>query len=69
MKKYVGKSFIEYLTDVRLDRAVYYLKETNLSVEEISAEIGYAGQTGFYQVFKNRYDMTPGEFRKKYESR
>lgn len=67
LKKFAGKSFIEYLTDVRLDRAVYFLKETNLSVEDISAEIGYAGQTGFYQVFKNRYDMTPGEFRKKYK--
>lgn len=68
LKRYTGKSFVEYLTDVRVDKSVHFLRETDLSVEEISAEIGYTGQTGFYKIFKNRYGMTPGKFRVFYAS-
>ena len=61
--KYTGLSISEYCMQVRLENAACLLRETNLSVQQICAELGFTNTTQFYKAFKDRYDMTPKKYR------
>ena len=60
----MGKTFVEYLTDIRLDKAEDLLLNTNLSILDISVATGFENQSYFTKVFKGRDGMTPRQFRK-----
>ena len=64
-KNFIGKNPIEYLNDYRLLMAAQLLSETEKSVEEISAECGFASASFFGKVFKKKYNTTPLQFRRK----
>ena len=51
LKKYAGKSFLEYLTDVRMQRARDLLTTTNLSVSDIAELVGYKNMLYFCRIF------------------
>jgi two-component system response regulator YesN len=59
----VGKTFIEYLTEYRIKKAMEYLKTTSLKSSEIAYKIGYKEPHYFYHVFKKFTGKTPMEFR------
>lgn len=58
-----GENYINYLTDMRLRRARELLKDPHMTIKEISAEIGFNDQNYFSRIFKNKFGMTPTEFR------
>lgn len=62
LHKETGKTFAAILTQQKMDRAIALLKGTDLSVEEISAMLGYADASNFYKAFKNAFGMSPREF-------
>ncbi|RKX92414.1 MAG: hypothetical protein DRP59_05495 [Spirochaetes bacterium] len=64
-KKIKNVTFIEYLTLLRIDEAKKLLKETNMSIREISENIGYGDQNYFTRVFKKVVAMSPSAFRAK----
>ncbi|MEA3301474.1 MAG: AraC family transcriptional regulator [Pseudomonadota bacterium] len=47
-----GITFVQLLADVRRDLALYYLRETQLSVKEISFSLGYSSVPNFYRAFR-----------------
>lgn len=55
----------KYLTKMRLDKAVQWMKYTFLSLEEISSMCGFSSWQYFSRVFKNEYGETPAVYRKK----
>lgn len=59
---------IEYLNDYRLQIAAQMLRETEKSIEDISAECGFASASFFGKMFKEKYEKTPLQFRKKWEN-
>lgn len=63
-KKRTGKSFVDYLNDVRIGHASLQLMETTKSVSEISYGCGFNNISNFNRVFKSRKGLTPGEFRR-----
>jgi AraC-like DNA-binding protein len=63
-KRFTGKKPIEYLNDHRLLMAVQLLRETEKSIEDISAECGFASASFFGKIFKEKYRKTPLQFRK-----
>lgn len=63
-RKVTGKSYLELLTEKRLERAEDYLINSKIGVGEITNLIGYSDRKHFTKLFKRRYDMTPSEFRK-----
>lgn len=65
-KKFSGKGFKEYLTERRIVAAEKFLSETNLSIEEIQAQIGFTDKTRFFKEFFSYYNCTPGEYRKQH---
>ncbi len=61
--KEVGKTFINYLTEIRLKQAVYYISSGSMSIKEIGEVVGYQNSRHFSRVFKKYYGMTPTEYR------
>lgn len=67
LKKETGKTFIEYLTDVRMKQAKMMLEETKMKNYEIAQACGFANATYFSTVFKSVFGVSPSAYRKKIE--
>jgi two-component system response regulator YesN len=65
-KKETGQNFVEYLSQVRMDRAKELLKESNLSIAKICEQVGYADLKHFTKNFRKNTGIRPSEFRKLY---
>ncbi|MDR6551748.1 response regulator [Paenibacillus qinlingensis] len=63
-KKNLGKTFSEYVTDLRIKKACELLKHTEWSIDEIAAKVGYMDYYYFNKVFKKHSGITPTKFRK-----
>lgn len=63
IKKSTGYNFKELLQRKRLKKAVALMCETDLAISDIIAAVGYENSSYFHRVFKERYHMTPREFR------
>lgn len=59
-----GCTVVEYLTRVKMDCAQSFLVSTNFPMHEISSRLGYDSPSHFCRVFKQRYGMAPGQYRK-----
>lgn len=64
LKRETGKNFTENIMSLRLKKAEELLRNTDLSVENVSLEVGFANSSGLYKTFYQNYGMTPSEFRK-----
>ena len=62
LHKELGKTFSEIVLEKRMDRARIMLKGTTLSIEEISAMLGYTNTSNFYKAFRSYYGKTPREY-------
>ncbi len=64
-KQKTDSTFIEFLTSLRMKKALDLLLNTDLLVYEISEQVGYQNPTYFSTVFKRYYSKTPKDFRDK----
>ncbi|MBS4189720.1 AraC family transcriptional regulator [Bacillus sp. FJAT-49705] len=58
-KKTTGSSFIEYLTQLRMEKAKLMLMDLNCTVYQIAETVGYSTSRYFSRVFKSYSGMTP----------
>lgn len=63
IRQKTGTTFQELLKRKRLQKAVQLLVESDLSVEEIAASVGYEDPGHFFREFKKKYQTTPRRFR------
>ncbi|MGG7058991.1 AraC family transcriptional regulator [Clostridium tertium] len=63
-KKNVGKTVYNYLTEIRLENAVYLLINSNKNIIEIALECGFPNEMAFINKFKLKYKTTPNIYRK-----
>ncbi len=63
-KEIYGKSAIEYLNSVRLERSKLFLKNNNLNISEVSELLGFSSVYVFSRFFKDHMGISPTEFRK-----
>jgi two-component system, response regulator YesN len=61
----VGETFVEYLTSLRIRKAVELLRSTSLTSSEIAYRIGYQNPRYFYSVFRKVVGQPPNEFRRR----
>ena len=59
----MGKTFIEFLTDVRMGRAKELLRSSAMKTAEIAYAVGYKDSHYFSYLFKKTQKCTPREFR------
>lgn len=62
LHKETGRKFTEILLEKRMERAVLLMKNTTLSIEKISAMLGYNNHSNFYKAFKEYYGVTPRDY-------
>ena len=62
-----GKTYTEYITSLRLEKAMELLRETDLRGAQIAVEVGYNDAHYFSYLFKKNTGMTPGEYRARYQ--
>lgn len=63
-KKFAGRSFIEYLTMCRIEKASALLVNSDKSIEEIISDCGFADRTRFFKLFNDKTGVSPLKFRK-----
>lgn len=61
--KEMGKTFVEYLTEIRMDRAKELLMCSSMKTSEIGYEVGYKDPHYFSYIFKKTQNCTPKEFK------
>ena len=59
-----GMTLHRAILEKRISTAATLLKESNRTVEQISAAVGFQSKTCFYREFVKKYGMTPMEYRK-----
>lgn len=68
IKKSAGGNFKELLQRKRLSKAVGMLCETDLAISDIIDRVGYENHSYFHRIFRERYHMTPKEFRRQHKA-
>jgi AraC-like DNA-binding protein len=63
-KELSHKTIHQYLKDIRLEKAVEYLKEDKYSVKEVAFMVGYTNQGSFSYAFSNKYKCSPKNIQK-----
>ncbi|MEC1347753.1 response regulator [Bacillus haynesii] len=64
MKKELGMTFVQLLTEMRIDQAVHLLETTPLSIHDIAEQTGYDTQHYFSTVFKKTIGVSPNQYRR-----
>ncbi len=65
-KKETGYTFLEYLSEIRINKAKELLKDTNYSIMVICEHVGYSDIKHFTKTFVKYTSLKPNEYRKLY---
>ncbi|MGO4693484.1 response regulator [Paenibacillus sp. 2TAB26] len=63
-KKEKRKTFLEYLTEIRIEKAKEMLGDIKYKVYQISFQVGYKDPVHFSKLFKKQVGCTPKEYRR-----
>ena len=61
-KKHMNMTCVEYVNNVRLEKAVELFEQGNTSILEVSLSVGFHNLSYFHRAFKNKYGMTSRSF-------
>jgi AraC-like DNA-binding protein len=64
VRKYTGKSFLEYVESKRMALSREKLLKTSLPISRVTVECGYSSENTFYKAFRRYFGMSPSEVRK-----
>ncbi len=68
-RRVTGYAPLRYLNHLRMQRAVQLLDTTNLSIKEISEQLGFSDQFYFSRAFSKMHGHAPSEHRQRYNLR
>lgn len=63
LSKSLDCGFVEYVNNIRINRACGYLKQGSLKVYEIANRVGFNDEKYFSKVFKKTMGMSPREYK------
>jgi AraC-like DNA-binding protein len=64
-KMHTGLSAASYIRRIRMDKAMYLLKNSTASLSDIAGMVGYKHYSRFFTLFREQFGVRPGEFRKR----
>jgi len=64
-KQKMGKNFVDYLNEVRMEKAKEFLKDVQYKIYEVAELIGIYDAHYFSKIFKKYVGVTPSEYRDK----
>lgn len=65
IKSIYGRTFCQQVLYLKMEKARELLEKTDMTVNKISAAIGYSSTRSFFSAFKTAYGMTPSQYKKK----
>lgn len=68
-KKQTGQTFIDYVTNLRIEKAKELLCDEQRNIKEVCYDVGYKDPNYFSRVFKKWTNLTPKEYRQQYSHR
>ncbi len=66
-KEVTGVNYSDHLIKVRMDQAALLLKESNYTVDEIAARVGYNSSHSFRRAFKRLTGVSPSAYRQSFQ--
>ena len=63
IKKNTGKTFKELIQEQRMNLAVKLLENSDLTISEISQQVGYENVSFFYKLFNETFGISPATYR------
>lgn len=63
IKGYLNMTFSEYLEELRLQKALHLLDNTDNSIKYVAAASGFGSENTFFKVFKRKFGISPGNYR------
>jgi len=63
-KLHTGKTYIQFLNELRIENACILLKSNHLSIDQICYEVGFKNVSNYTRHFKKTKNVTPSQFRK-----
>lgn len=63
-KKRTRKSYVDFLTEIRIGQACKLLQQRDMSISQICFEVGFSNLSNFNRKFRELSGLTPTEFRK-----
>lgn len=69
IKRQFNMNFVEYVNSVRLNHAVSQLLYSDKPLVHIAMDNGFASSAALNKVFREKYGMTPTEYRTRWKSR
>ncbi len=67
-KEVTGKSFVDYVKDVRIHMAKKLLRTTGLPIAQVASQVGFKDDKHFSKTFKVETGVTPSEYKKKHSN-
>jgi two-component system response regulator YesN len=64
-KKEEGISLTDYIVNVRINKAMEYLRDPQFTVYEVATKTGFNDEKYFSKVFKKKVGVTPTEYKEK----
>ena len=64
IKKLTGKTYLEFVMDIKINKANDMLKTTSMSIKIIAYSLGFNSTNYFCRVYKNKTGKTPTQYRK-----
>jgi two-component system, response regulator YesN len=64
LRQELGSSFIDYLTEVRINKAIRIMDDPFIKMYEVAEKVGYNNQHYFSTAFKRVIGVSPIEYRK-----
>lgn len=64
IKEMTGQTFTDLVTNIRLQQGENLLQFTDLSIADVSDQVGYKNPETFIRLFKRKRGCTPGNYRR-----
>lgn len=65
LKKETGLSFIDYLTNIRIKKAMYIMEDPTIKIYDVAELVGYSNQHYFCRAFKKVVGVSPTEYKRR----
>ncbi|MBQ4079568.1 MAG: helix-turn-helix transcriptional regulator, partial [Thermoguttaceae bacterium] len=63
-RKLLGRTILDEIKNVRIERAKQMLRETDASIDRVAKTVGFSATSYFIQTFRKEVETTPAKYRR-----